>query len=69
MCRWAVGRNAGHQLLLSYALAAMVVNDLDMLGAPARPMEADPVALIDADAVLAAPVPSEALEAIARRSS
>ena len=47
----------------------MVVDDLDVDRALPCPHEADPVSLIDADAVLTAPVPAKGLEPVARRNS
>jgi hypothetical protein len=61
MSGWAVGRNAGHRLLLSNGLAVVVIHDLDELGALRGPPETDPVALVYPDAVLAWSVASKAL--------
>lgn len=45
----------------------MVVHDLDPLGAPVLPDEADPPPVVDPDGVLPGAVPAKGLEPVARR--
>ena len=47
----------------------MIINDFDFVCVPALPDEANPPLVIDANAVLACPLPLEGFEAIARRHS
>ena len=44
----------------------MVIHDLNIFGSGLGPAEADPILIVDADAVLAVPVPFQRLEAVAR---
>jgi hypothetical protein len=45
----------------------VIVDDLDVMGISVVPDEADPPLLVDADAVLASPIPEQGLEPIAGR--
>ena len=45
----------------------MVVNNLDQIGIPLAPVESDAPTVIDADAVLALPIPGQLLKTIAGR--
>ena len=45
----------------------MVVNNLDQIGIPLAPVKADAPTVIDADAVLALPIPGQLLKTIAGR--
>jgi hypothetical protein len=52
--------------LLNVLMASMIVNDLDVPRTVVSPTEADPPLVIDSDAVLAASITAELLQAIAR---
>ena len=48
-------------------LLSMVIRDLDLLRPLIRPLEAEPILFVDADAVLTVPFPAQGLQAVTRR--
>jgi hypothetical protein len=48
---------------------SVVINDLNVFRAAVRPEKAEPVLVVDADAVLADPIASQRFQTVARRNS
>jgi hypothetical protein len=52
---------------LAITVSSVIIDDLDVVGIPTGPAEADPPLVVDPDAVLAVPISCQCFETIARR--